>query len=114
MMQCNCLPPAICKNLDKLNRDFLWGSTDEKKKKTRSELEYNYHFKTTGGILISKEIKFSILANFSWRSQKPATPWADILRYRYSRTNGRAIAMGSITWKSLNIGKTTLEEKNMG
>uniref|UniRef100_A0A2N9ESQ0 Reverse transcriptase domain-containing protein n=2 Tax=Fagus sylvatica TaxID=28930 RepID=A0A2N9ESQ0_FAGSY len=31
-MQNVALPIRVCSNLDKLNRDFLWGSTDERKK----------------------------------------------------------------------------------
>ena len=31
-MQCSILPPKIVKCVDKLNRDFLWGSTKNNKK----------------------------------------------------------------------------------
>jgi hypothetical protein len=31
-MQNVALPIRVCSNLDKLNRDFLWGSTNERKK----------------------------------------------------------------------------------
>ena len=31
-MQCFILPPKVIKCVDKLNRDFLWGSTENNKK----------------------------------------------------------------------------------
>ena len=31
-MQCSILPPKVIKCVDKLNRDFLWGSTENNKK----------------------------------------------------------------------------------
>jgi hypothetical protein len=34
LMQCALLPPKICKGMDKINRNFLWGDTLEKKKST--------------------------------------------------------------------------------
>ena len=30
-MQCQSLPAKVCDQVDKLIRDFLWGSTEEKK-----------------------------------------------------------------------------------
>ena len=32
IMQCTLLPTKICKEIDKLNRNFLWGDFDSKKK----------------------------------------------------------------------------------
>ena len=31
-MQCHALPTKVCDAVDKIMRDFLWGSTEEKKK----------------------------------------------------------------------------------
>lgn len=32
LMQCNLLPPKICKEIDRLTRNFLWGDSIQKKK----------------------------------------------------------------------------------
>ena len=32
VMQAAALPTHLCDKLDKINRDFLWGSTNEKRK----------------------------------------------------------------------------------
>lgn len=41
-MQCSLLPPKIINCVDKLCRDFLWGSTDRKKKNAYGQLGKNY------------------------------------------------------------------------
>ena len=41
VMQGVALPVHICEKLDKVNRDFLWGSTSEKKENAHGGLEQN-------------------------------------------------------------------------
>ena len=53
IMQCNLLPSKVLDGIDRVNRNFLWGSTEEKgkmhwvgwKKVTRAKKEGDWGFK---------------------------------------------------------------------
>ena len=49
-MQCHALPIKICNSINKKMRDFLWGSTEEKKKTQHGELAYCHSAKRDRGV----------------------------------------------------------------
>ena len=54
LMQCNLLPPKICKEIDKLNCNFLWGDSIQKKKIHLKNLDLVDRPKFFGGLGIKK------------------------------------------------------------
>lgn len=57
------------KKIDKINKDFLWGSSTEKKKITPREMEQNYQAKEEGGLGIqaARARNIVLLAKLNWR-----------------------------------------------
>ena len=69
VMFCNSLPPKITQNIDKLCRNFLWGSTEEKKKLHLTSWKKITKPKNEGGLRLqaAREKNVAFSTKFNWR-----------------------------------------------
>uniref|UniRef100_A0A2N9IHI9 Reverse transcriptase domain-containing protein n=1 Tax=Fagus sylvatica TaxID=28930 RepID=A0A2N9IHI9_FAGSY len=103
VMQCCLLPPKVCANLDKLNRNFLWGDTSAKKKIHLMKWDLISRPKDEGGLGIKRSRcrNKALLAKRMWALRLGSEDvWALSLRNKYPPTRSR-FCQKSITWKSL-------------
>jgi ribonuclease HI len=111
-MQNVALPIRICSSLDKLNRDFLWGSNDERKKMHMVSWDKMCRPRDLGGLGLysAKARNLALLAKLNWRvMEEPDSLWAKTLIAKYcpngimdERLNTRR--SGSSNWKGLRKG----------
>ena len=81
-MQCSILPPKIVKCVDKLNRDFLWGSTENNKKIHMVNWKKVRKPQKDGGLGLqaTKEKNTALLAKLNWRMHREKDSlWARVL-----------------------------------
>ena len=85
-MQCHALPIKVCNAVDKLIRNFLWGSSGEKRKIHL----VNWHTitlpKDWGGLGLyqMRYRKQALLAKLCWRiANENESPWAQLLTKKY-------------------------------
>uniref|UniRef100_A0A2N9EFE1 Reverse transcriptase domain-containing protein n=1 Tax=Fagus sylvatica TaxID=28930 RepID=A0A2N9EFE1_FAGSY len=86
VMQCCLLPTSITKELDKLNRNFLWGDTVEKKKVHLLNWKTITQAKEDGGLGIkrSKSRNLALLASRAWKLQfSTGEAWAKLFKSKY-------------------------------
>jgi ribonuclease HI len=111
-MQNVALPIRICSNLDKLNKDFLWGSTADRKKMHMISWDKVCRPKDLGGLGLysTKSRNLALLAKLNCRvMEEPDSLWAKILIANYC-LNGimdeRLVTprSGSSNWKGLRRG----------
>jgi exonuclease III len=89
VMQCCLLPTSISKELDKLNRSFLWGDTVEKKKVHLLNWKTITQAKEDGGLGIkrSKSRNLALLASRAWKLQfSTSEEWAKLFKSKYPDT----------------------------
>ena len=69
VMQGAALPNHLCDKLDKINRNFLWGSTNEKRKMHLVGWEKIIRPKEEGGLGIqpARAKNVALLAKLNWR-----------------------------------------------
>jgi hypothetical protein len=81
------LPEKILNKVDKLNRDFIWGSTDTKKKKLHLvSWKKITKPKSAGGLglMAAKPNNLALAAKLCWRFKTKAhEPWAQVLKGKY-------------------------------
>jgi hypothetical protein len=111
-MQNVALPSKICTKLDKINRDFLWGSTVEKKKMHMVSWDKVCRPRNLGGLGLyaTKSRNIALLAKLNWRVMEESDSlWAKTLVSKYY-PNGimdeKLVTRrsGSNNWKGLKIG----------
>jgi ribonuclease HI len=108
LMQCTMLPGKICKELDKLNRNFLWGESSDRRKLHLLNWQNITRPKDEGGLGIkhSEYRNKALLAKRSWSLLMDSKEiWANVLRKKYLNTQASTRRYSSV-WKSL---KTTKE-----
>ena len=92
VMQGEALPIHLCEKLDKINRDFLWGSTREKKKLHLVGWSKIIKPKEEGGLGIqaAREKNLALLAKLNWRMymEKEAL-WANVILKKYCSVDKR-------------------------
>ena len=94
VIQGAALPVHLCDKLDKINRDFLWGSSNEKRRmypvgwgKIRPKDEGGL------GIQSARAKNIALLAKLNWRMyQEKETVWARILLNKYCSNSRRRAA----------------------
>ncbi|KAH0780378.1 hypothetical protein KY290_006805 [Solanum tuberosum] len=94
--------------MNKVQRDFIWGTTDEKRKLHLLNWDTITNRKIMGGLGIQKsEIKNRvILSSLVWRvAQNPNRLWSKVLTSKYckSNTSSNSIIV-SRTWKNIQNG----------
>ena len=89
-MRCHALPIKVCNAIDKLVRDFLWGSTNEKRKLHL----VNWHTVTLPkdwgglGLFQMRYRNQALLAKLCWRiANENESPWAQLLSKKYLTPN---------------------------
>ena len=110
-MQYYELPVKVCKDVDKLTRDFLWGSVVEKKKLHLVGWNKVTNLINLGGLGIfeMKARNSAILAKLCWRiASSSDMPWAQMLTSKYlksTRLRGEARSQtASHIWKACKEG----------
>ena len=112
VMQGVALPIHVCEKLDKINRDFLWGSISEKKrmhmvgwsKIVRSKEEEGL------GIQAARVKNIVLLSKLNWRmSHEQNAPWAKVLLKKYCSTwrvrlRDSEKLPSSPNWKAISLG----------
>ena len=94
-IQCNALPNKILDNINKVNRNFLWGSLEVDKKMHWVEWNKITKLKREGGLglHIARGRNLSLLAKLNWRFLSEGhTLWAKVLKSKYctrQRINSR-------------------------
>ena len=89
-MQCQTLPAKVCDQVDKLIKDFLWGSTEEKRRMHLVCWDKVTLPKELGGLGLHnmKERNNAILAELCWRlACEKEAPWAKMLVAKYLSTS---------------------------
>ena len=63
------IPMNVCEKLDKINRDFLWGSTDERRKMHMVSWSKIVRSKEEGGLGIqeARAKNIALLSKLNWR-----------------------------------------------
>lgn len=117
-MQCSALPAKILTNVDRLSRNFLWGSSENKKnlhlvccrKITKPKKEGGL------GIQAAKAKNIALLAKLNWRlATEPNSLWAKVLiqKYRTPRriSNPRMpFRTCSIMWSAIRKGELVFKK----
>lgn len=110
-MQCQALPNKVCDAVDKTIRDFLWGSTDEKR---------NMHMVKWSMVTLPKVLRglglhsirdknLALLAKLCWRlASSQDSPWAAMLAAKYLTSkrmteDGRKLPCSSM-WSACKKG----------
>lgn len=86
IMQCHKLPVKVCEEVNKLVRDFLWGSIVDKKKIHLVEWNKVTNPLNLGGLGICemKARNSDLLAKLCWWiASSPDMPWAQMLTCKY-------------------------------
>ena len=110
-MQCQSLPVKVCNQIDKITRDFLWGSTEEKRRLHLVRWDIVTLTKDLGGLGLhnTKERNNTLLAKLCWRlACNQEAPWANMLVTKYLSPNriseaGRKLLCSSI-WTACKKG----------
>ena len=85
-MQCQSLPVKVCNQIDKLIRDFLWGSTEEKRRLHLVGWDKVTLPKELGGLGLHKmkDRNNALLAKLCWRlACEKEAPWAKMITTKY-------------------------------
>ena len=89
-MQCHNLPAKVCDSIDKMIRDFIWGSTEERRRMHMVRWSIVTLPKELGGLgLYSMKYRNeAILAKLCWRlAHEGGKPWANMLLAKYLYPN---------------------------
>lgn len=87
-MQINIRPAKISKNIDQIQRNFLWGSTTEKKRIHHANWNLVTTQKSKGGLGLhrAKQKNGALIFGLAWRLKKNQDkPWAQVLKAKYGR-----------------------------
>ena len=118
VMQSNFLPNKILEGIDRVNKNFLWGSSDHKRKMHWVNWAEVTKLKEIGGLGLqsTRGRNTSLLAKLNWRLHtKKEAQWAKVLRFKYctrQRVNSRnkPKLSSSPTWKGLKKGEAIFRE----
>ena len=103
IMQCTLLPTKVCKEIDKLNRNFLWGDTTSNKKMHLKKWSIVTLPKAVGGLSIKRSLPCNkaLLDKRAWTLQSNTSdPWAITLKSKYPSHLPPTKRLSS-TWHSL-------------
>ncbi|CAL5324749.1 unnamed protein product [Camellia sinensis] len=117
LMQTMELPRDICNKIDRLNRNFLWGSTENAKKVHLVNWQNVCKSKKQGGLGIRKarEQNLALITKLGWKvASNSADLWCSILKSKYltkhSFSSWANKRLASHTWKSIIKNRYVLEK----
>ena len=118
VMQGALLPSRVCQELDKAHRNFLWGSTPEKRKMHMVNWDKVTLPTDHGGLGIhaSRPRNLSLLAKLNWEiTNDDHSPWVRVLRAKYLSNhaiNNPWASKGacSCTWAACKAAKPFLDK----
>ena len=118
VMQGEALPMHLCEKLDKINRDFLWGSTRDKKKLHLVGWNKIIQPKEEGGLGIQavRAKSVALLAKLNWRMyQEKDSFWAKVILNKYCSLDRRRARdpyklPGSSSWTAIKVGFPIFEK----
>ena len=118
VMQSNLLPNKVLDGIDRVNRNFLWGSVENKRKMHWVDWNKITRPKEEGGLGLqtAKGRNTALLAKLNWRFHtEDKAPWAKVLRLKYcnhQRLNSRNVDKlpSSRIWKGLVKGEETFRK----
>lgn len=87
-MQSILLPASVCGSIDKINRDFLWGSNSEKRKMHHVKWSTICLANNDGGLGLrsARDINLSLVTKLGWRIlSHDNAPWCQALRLKYMK-----------------------------
>ena len=121
VMQCSHLPVKILEGLDRVNRNFLWGSSETTRKihwigwqkVTRTKEEGGLNLQTARGRNVA------LLAKLNWRfNNEKEAPWAKVLKVKYC--NNRRLTSSnadrlpcSRIWRAMKKGREVFNAGSM-
>lgn len=112
-IQCTMFAITVCKKLDRINMNFIWGSMDQKRKIhliNWVKLQ-NHNFRGLG-IQYAVYRNKALSSSLGWILKKETTPWATMLRNRMFKHNGNLLTASNKTpcnWKAIYEGMNTLK-----
>ena len=112
-MQCAHLPNKILQGIDRVNRNFLWGSTKQTRKMHWVKWEKVTKLKDLErlGLQSAKERNITLLAKLNWRLHTERNSmWARVIKMKYDtrqriNSGNYARLLGSPIWKGLIKGE---------
>ena len=121
VMQCTYIPNSILEGVDRVNRNFLWGSTEASKKIHWVGWQKVTKSKEEGGLGLqnAKGRNTALLAKLNWRfNVEKESLWARVLRNKYcsqrriNSANEDKLPCSQI-WKALKKGRGIFNEGSM-
>ncbi|CAL1361155.1 unnamed protein product [Linum trigynum] len=117
-MQTELLPMNVCRSLDRINRSFIWGDTEARKKLHLVGWPQLLKPKDKGGLGIrsTREVNLSMLAKGGWRIlQEKDNLWVQMVRAKYGGNREhldllRPVQGSSFTWASFTKAADLLKK----
>ena len=117
IMQGVALPSHLCEKLDKVNRDFLWGSSLEKRKLHLVGWNKIIRSKAEGGLGLqaARAKNIALLAKLNWRLyQDKDSIWAKVLLGKYCSQHRKNFVNPdklpcSSNWAAIKVGFPTFK-----
>ncbi|CAL1411454.1 unnamed protein product [Linum trigynum] len=118
-MQTEMIPNKVGKNIDKMNRDFIWGDEPDKSKMHLVAWEKMTTPKCQGGVGLrpTRLPNLAMLAKGGWRlMQEKDTLWTQVMQAKYGRQRqGLSLLCpvqgSSFTWTSFSKAIPILENR---
>lgn len=85
-MQTVKLPKKVCKEIDRLNKNFLWGHTEERKKIHNVKWEKVCRQKEHGGLglRLCEDNNTTLVSKIGWRMCIETKPlWVEVMKHKY-------------------------------
>lgn len=108
VMQGCILPQRVINSIDKINRNFVWGTTDEVKKMHMVSWRKITKPKARGGLGVhdAKGRNLTLVAKLCWRMEHSTnSKWAEVLRKKYQASSIRKSKAKSRVWTAVLKGK---------
>lgn len=117
LMQTMELPRSVCDHIDKVNRSFLWGSSETRRRVHLVNWQHVCQSKKQGGLGIRKarDQNAALISKLGWKiTSNSSELWCQVLQTKYlmhhSLSSWPNTRRASHTWNSIIRNRTFLEE----